>query len=61
LITEIKFLGLPFALMRFALTLAALLLTGLLMEAFLRRHPDKAWLESSEAGPEEAGRQIADL
>lgn len=47
LITEIKFLGLPFALLRFALTLAALLITGLLMDAFLRRHPDKAWLDGS--------------
>ena len=51
LITEIKFMGLPFALTRFVLTLAALLLTGLIMEAFLRRHPDKAWLVSSAAEP----------
>jgi len=48
LITEIKFLGLPFALLRFFLTLATLLMTGLLMEAYLRRHPDKAWLDGSE-------------
>lgn len=59
LITEIQFLGLKFALVRFVLTLAALILTGLVMEAFLRRHPDRAWLEAplnedkrAEAQPE---------
>lgn len=58
LITEIKFMGLLFALLRFGLTLIALLLTGLMMETFLRRHPDKAWLESPVSEPDKAGRQL---
>ncbi len=55
LITEIKFLGLSFALARFVLTLAALLLTGLLMDVLLRRHPDTRWLESSAQEGENPG------
>jgi len=46
LIVEIKFLGVSFALARFILTLMALMLIGFLMEAILRKHPDKKWLES---------------
>ena len=36
LMVEIKFLGIPFTMLRFSLTLVALLLIGLLMEAILQ-------------------------
>lgn len=46
LMVEIKFLGVSFAFTRFVLTLMALMLIGFVMEAILRKHPDKKWLES---------------
>ncbi|HKM05432.1 MAG TPA: permease [Sphaerochaeta sp.] len=48
LMVEVKFLGLGFAATRFVLTTFALILMGLSMKAFLRKFPDKKWLESSE-------------
>ncbi len=49
LMVEIKFLGLPFTLLRFGLTLIALLIIGHAMDKILEKKPDKAWLESPEA------------
>lgn len=43
LMVEIKFLGLPFAVVRFFLTLAALAIIGLIMELMLKNHPQKEW------------------
>jgi uncharacterized membrane protein YraQ (UPF0718 family) len=48
LMVEIKFLGISFALVRFILTLTALMLIGWVMEAALRKYPDKKWLESTD-------------
>lgn len=49
LMVEIKFLGIPFTLVRFVLTLMALMLIGFLIEIILRKHPDKEWLEKTAA------------
>ncbi|NCA99380.1 MAG: hypothetical protein EOM70_08400 [Clostridia bacterium] len=47
LMVEIKFLGLPFAALRFVLTLTSLLLTGLLMDKILHKSPDLEWQSST--------------
>lgn len=44
LMVETKFLGVPFAGLRFGLTLTALVIMGLIIEAFLGRHPVTGWL-----------------
>lgn len=48
LMVEIKFMGLPFAALRFVLTLVALVLVGMVMELILRKSPDKAWILSEK-------------
>jgi uncharacterized membrane protein YraQ (UPF0718 family) len=53
LMVEIKFLGIAFTSLRFVLTLAALILVGMLMESLLRSNPDKAWLETMDAGQQQ--------
>lgn len=46
LLVEIKFLGLPFTLLRFSLTLAALIVIGLIMELILKHDKKKEWMNS---------------
>lgn len=53
LMVEIKFLGIPFTLMRFGLTLLALVLIGSLMEFILRRFPDQDWLDRKDKETEQ--------
>jgi len=50
LIVEVKFLGLPFAALRFILTLLALILMGMIIEYFLLNKPDKSSLENTDVG-----------
>lgn len=50
LIVEVKFLGLPFAALRFILTLLALILMGMFIEYLLLNKQDKATLENSPEG-----------
>lgn len=47
LIVEVKFLGLPFTMLRFILTLLALILMGMLMEFLLLNNQDKATLDNN--------------
>lgn len=44
LMVEIKFLGIPFAGLRFGLTFVALVVMGLIIEAILGRHSITGWL-----------------
>ncbi len=46
LMVEIKFLGLPFTIVRFSLTLAALIVIGLIMELILKHDKKKEWMQS---------------
>ena len=50
LIVEVKFLGLPFTILRFILTLLALILIGMLIEYLLLIKPDKTLLENTNEG-----------
>jgi len=58
LMVEIKFLGLPFAGLRFVFTLTALVIMGLIMESILIRHSVEEWLppENDEITKKLAGK-----
>ena len=57
LMIEIKFLGLPFTLLRFTLTLVTLIIIGFIMEIILKKSPDRAWLEDTKITPKAVKKQ----
>lgn len=47
LIVEVKFLGVPFTILRFTLTLLALILMGRVIEYILQKNPEKVTLDNN--------------